>query len=246
MQKILFSLLMAAGVACSGTAQAALHDRGSGLLYDDVLNITWLQDANYAKTSNYDVDGKMTWSNAVTWADKLEYHDSVRNVEYSDWRLASNTPVGASWNVLSSNLNNGASDLGFNITSPHSELSYMYYVNLGLVGLKSTDGDYQGSFGIFGNGTQGGEKNVGLVENLQSDRYWSGTTHPIFSYRAFDFYTNQGRQSFDEKTGQSFAWAVRSGDVAPVPEPETYAMLMAGLGLMGFVARRRQQKATNA
>lgn len=28
---------------------------------------------------------------------------------------------------------------------------------------------------------------------------------------------------------------------APIPEPETYVMMMAGLGLMGFVARRRQQ-----
>jgi uncharacterized protein YjiK len=28
---------------------------------------------------------------------------------------------------------------------------------------------------------------------------------------------------------------------APVPEPETYAMLLAGLGLLGFVARRRKQ-----
>jgi hypothetical protein len=28
---------------------------------------------------------------------------------------------------------------------------------------------------------------------------------------------------------------------APVPEPETYAMLLAGLALMGFVARRRQR-----
>lgn len=27
---------------------------------------------------------------------------------------------------------------------------------------------------------------------------------------------------------------------APIPEPETYLMMMAGLGLMGFVARRRQ------
>ena len=26
----------------------------------------------------------------------------------------------------------------------------------------------------------------------------------------------------------------------PVPEPETYAMLLAGLGAMGFLARRRQ------
>jgi len=29
----------------------------------------------------------------------------------------------------------------------------------------------------------------------------------------------------------------------PVPEPETYAMLLAGLGLLGFMARRRKQKA---
>ncbi len=28
---------------------------------------------------------------------------------------------------------------------------------------------------------------------------------------------------------------------APVPEPETYAMILSGLGLMGFVARRRKQ-----
>jgi hypothetical protein len=30
---------------------------------------------------------------------------------------------------------------------------------------------------------------------------------------------------------------------APVPEPETYGMLLAGLGLMGFVAHRRKNKA---
>ncbi len=29
--------------------------------------------------------------------------------------------------------------------------------------------------------------------------------------------------------------------ITPVPEPETYMMLLAGLGLMGFVARRRQR-----
>jgi hypothetical protein len=29
----------------------------------------------------------------------------------------------------------------------------------------------------------------------------------------------------------------------PIPEPEIYAMLVAGLGLMGFVARRRRQQA---
>lgn len=38
-------------------------------------------------------------------------------------------------------------------------------------------------------------------------------------------------------------WSERVAISAPVPEPETYAMLLAGLGLMGAVARRRKNKA---
>jgi len=34
----------------STQASATLIDRGSGLIYDDVLNITWLQDVQYALT----------------------------------------------------------------------------------------------------------------------------------------------------------------------------------------------------
>jgi PEP-CTERM motif len=30
--------------------------------------------------------------------------------------------------------------------------------------------------------------------------------------------------------------------LAPVPEPETYAMMLAGLGLAGWLARRRKQR----
>ncbi|MES2115261.1 MAG: PEP-CTERM sorting domain-containing protein [Pseudomonadota bacterium] len=30
--------------------------------------------------------------------------------------------------------------------------------------------------------------------------------------------------------------------ILPVPEPETYAMLLAGLGVLGFMARRRKQQ----
>jgi hypothetical protein len=33
---------------------------------------------------------------------------------------------------------------------------------------------------------------------------------------------------------------IRIASINPVPEPETYALFMAGLGLMGFIARRRK------
>jgi len=54
--------LATACVLSSGVAQAALFDRGGGLIYDDVLKINWLSDANYTQTSNYDSDVLMNWS----------------------------------------------------------------------------------------------------------------------------------------------------------------------------------------
>jgi hypothetical protein len=44
-------------------------------------------------------------------------------------------------------------------------------------------------------------------------------------------------------TPPTFNAAFSLSGVAAVPEPETYAMMLAGLGLLGFVARRRKQKA---
>ena len=174
--------LATAGMLASGVAQAALFDRGGGLIYDDVLNVTWLQDANYAKTqytnssgSLGDSDGRMNWIAANTWAANLSFHDVVRNVDYTDWRLANNSPVGANWNYNNSPA--GTTDYGYNITSPNSELSYMYHVNLGLKSAYSPAGGYQPDFGVFGNGKFGGQADVGLVKNLQSDFYWSGTMY---------------------------------------------------------------------
>jgi hypothetical protein len=228
-------------LSASTGAHASLIDRGNGLLYDNVLNVTWLQDANYAGTSGYagaNYLGQMDWATAKTWAADLVYGG------YSDWRLASNSPVnGSSFN--DNYEADGSTDVGYNITSPHSELAYMYQVNLGLKSYYDTTGIAQSDFGIFGNGTLNGvdqssygQANVGLVNNLQNYVYWSGSEYAPGPYDAWLFGTYVGAQNFYSKYYQLYAWAVRPGDVAAVPVPGAFWLFGSGLvGLMGL--RRR-------
>ena len=46
---------------------------------------------------------------------------------------------------------------------------------------------------------------------------------------------------WDSNQGDNFGEISADVNVAGVPEPETYALMLAGLGALGFVARRRRQ-----
>lgn len=96
----------------TGEAQATLFDRGGGMIYDDVLDITWLQDWNYAQTSGYDIDGKMTWADAKAWAEALVYGG------YDDWRLPD-----------AFNADGTGPCIGFNCST--SEIGHMFFNNWG-------------------------------------------------------------------------------------------------------------------
>ena len=89
MRHLIFVFALVVSICFAGVVNATLWDRGGGLIYDDVLDITWLQDANYAKTSGSDSDGLMIWDEAMTWVAELVYYDSVRDVYWDDWRLPS-------------------------------------------------------------------------------------------------------------------------------------------------------------
>ena len=48
---------------------------------------------------------------------------------------------------------------------------------------------------------------------------------------------------FDPGVGNTYTFTItQTPTVSPIPEPETYAMLLAGLGLVGYMARRRAGK----
>ena len=240
----------------SCTAQAALINRGNGMIYDDVLNITWLQDASYATTSGFDSDGLLNWSQANSWVNNLVYGG------YNDWRLPSISPNNGSSTFNSGFSFNGTTDRGFNNASQLNELGYMFYVNLANISFFSPSGisnqpgseTFNSSFIDGNSGLSYSFDNIGLT-------YWTGTVNDPFlnagwgfNFQNFNGISTGETQIHSLLSGLS-AWAVRDGDVADtlvvtpppppsVPEPGPIGLL--AFGLLGFFAARSQAKSMNS
>ena len=214
--------LLSALVVCS-QASASLIVRDGGMVYDDVLDITWLQDANYAKTSGYDANGLMTWDESITWADSLVYGG------YDDWRLFNGAYDDT--NCSSSYKN---PDLYFGSNCTASELGHVFYEDFNLAADQSIE-----------MATGEGLNNLNLFKNVQNSSYWSGSTFSWMTNTAGFFTTLYGAQSIAGTSGNMYAWAVRDGDVAggnvsEVPEPTSLAIF--GLGLLGLGIRRTKKQ----
>lgn len=83
LNKSMAAMSLAALFTISSQANAALIKRTDNLIYDDVAKITWLADVNYAKTSSFDIDGKMTWAESNAWVEQLNIGG------FTDWYLPS-------------------------------------------------------------------------------------------------------------------------------------------------------------
>lgn len=211
MNKQLKILTFIAAVGFSGVANAALVDRGGGLIYDTELNITWLANANYAMTSGYDADGRMFWSVATTWASNLSYYDSVRNATYTDWRLPSADPA-----------------CGYSYNCTDSEMGHLFYAELGGVAGQDIATTRNANYNLF--------QNVMSAFSL----YWSGTPYAPNNNYAWNFNFYLGFQNADINVNTAYAWAVRDGDVAIVPVPAAVWLFGSGLlGLIGIARRKK-------
>ena len=207
--KFLNLLFTGAIILLSNLANAGLMSRLGGLAYyDDVADLTWLTDANYAKTSGYSLDGRLSWVDANSWAASLSVGGN------DNWRLATTLQFDASCNTQTSDPYGSYGDW-----CTGSEMGSLFYTALGNeTGLATTYLDNKGPF-----------------NNIQYDTYWTATQASSSNTLAFNM--GNGRTEFDNMVTRSYAWAVQSGDVAKeVPEPSTLAIFV--LGFIGLASRR--------
>ncbi len=117
----------------STATSAALIDRGDGLIYDNVLNITWLQNSFLAASNTFGLPtgvslgthpsdssgfngiiysiGTMNWPGALHWIDAMNADGGTGYKGFNDWRLPIMSPVnGSSFNTTLSS--DATTDMG--------------------------------------------------------------------------------------------------------------------------------------
>jgi len=155
--KILNVLFILAIMFISSLANAGLISRLGGLAYyDDVADLTWLADANYAKTSGYSYDGRMTWVDANSWAVGLNVGGN------NNWRLADTLRFDVSCNTQTTFASYGDWCAG-------SEMGSLFYSALGTV-----------------TGQVYVDRADGPFKNIQDFTYWSATQRSSGNTLVFD------------------------------------------------------------
>ena len=227
--KHLVSILCLLGLAPA--VLAALLDRGNGLLFDDQLNVTWTRSANLPAAAGG--DGRMTWDAAQSWVAQLEWGG------FSDWRLPS-ARLREGFSECSAF--DGSCDQGYQVVN--SELGHLFYSTLGNRGFYDINGAQRSSgFGLV-NRTYRGDGISIAFDDLQAWPYWFGEEGSSMDEKsglldaAWIFGFISGQQFQFSKETPAFVWAVRDGDVAPVPLPGGLGLFMAGLGALLFARQR--------
>lgn len=119
--------------------------------------------------------------------------------------------------------------------------------NAGLFSTKSLTlnaGDYTVQFSLGGS-TRGDTNSVVVNFGSYSETFTLGSASPLTVYTRTVSFASAGNAflSFENSGGDNLGIILDNVSISAVPEPETFAMMLSGIGLMGFAASRRRKSA---
>lgn len=223
--RILMSFCCVSLAVVSVNVNAALWDRGNGLIFDDDLGVTWLQNANLAATETFEVgiinpNGDMVWTTANQWISAMNTvvnsDGSIGYKGFTGWRLPITVQPDNSCSMQDG-------DIYFGSGCELSEMGHLFKIE----GITSASPCSISSPGV-------------CFDNVQDFYYWSGTDYNAALAWSFSFDTGDQSLAFSSSTDYRYhAWAVHDGDIGVVPVPAAAWLFMSGLiGLVGFARRR--------
>jgi hypothetical protein len=196
--------------------------QGTDAYYDTTLDISWLADA--------DPLGRVTFAQASAWATNL----NVAGV--TGWHLPTIHIDSCGVDGYGATFLNGGGVCGYGVPADSSDMAHMHLVPLGNISLS---GQVSPTL-----------TNTGPFDNLQAYGYWFSQDYAMNPWtgqaatgEGWRYSFHAGRQDNLVQSADLYAWAVHDGDVgvvAAVPEPQTYALMLAGLGVMGLLSCRRR------
>lgn len=256
---LIASAMLMAATQAQATLTSYTAKDGVEVVYSSVSDVTWTKDANLLGslfatdgfntvvnniiaassgktygTTNYTLTANDFFLNGHTsWFGAMAYVNYLNSISYGgsdEWylpTLANNTYV---YNY------SGAYNTATNGTTKGEELAELYYQELGTQWV--SDGlDLQPIYGIK-------DPQENFVNEKKYGAYWTDTEYSQFPSYAWTFRADIGYLDWYPKEFQFYAWAVSPGQISVVPESDSVAMLLLGLGLVGGVVRRHRQNSS--
>jgi len=199
--------------------------------YDDVADLTWLADANYAVTSGYAeiyangdshstttnirAYGAMGWDAAISWVAGLDI-ESVNG-----WRLPDTLQPDVGCDYQS------GSGVSYGMNCTGSEMGNMFYNVLGGSERTTISRSHNSNYDLF--------------TNVQNSYYWSKTELTTNTNYAWSFNSTGYQDPFFSKTRSFYAWAVHDGDVAVSAVPIPPSVFLFGSGLIGLIGLAKRK-----